>query len=137
MPERKSLMPKGGTSIDLAAAPLHWMCHGCGESFAEKPERCSHCCGTAFERVGGETYLQDIAEAVARAMGKETITREELCAVDETIITRGKKPNLFGPEDLERKIRSAEERQVVQMTLTIHQARQVLGWLQRSGREAS
>jgi|ADurb_Cas_02_Slu_FD_contig_21_2507023_length_245_multi_2_in_0_out_0_2 hypothetical protein len=23
-------MPKGGTSIDLAAAPLHWMCHGCG-----------------------------------------------------------------------------------------------------------
>jgi ribosomal protein L37E len=114
MPERKSLMPKGGTSIDLAAAPLHWMCHSCGAGFAEKPERCSHCGGYAFERVGGKTYLREIAEAVADAIDRE-ITIDEY---GETVMgTRGPKAKTFGAEDLAERIKKDDD---IDLHISIH-----------------
>jgi predicted nucleic acid-binding Zn-ribbon protein len=128
-------MPKGtpnaGTSIDLAAAPLHWMCHGCGAGFAEKPERCKKCGGYAFERVGGENHLREIAEAVAEAIDRE-ITIDEY---GETVMgARGPRAKMFGAEHLAERIKAAKAKAKTKIFLTTKQAEQIYRLL--GGKEA-
>ncbi len=120
-------MPKGGTSIDLAAAPLHWMCHGCGESFAEKPERCKKCGGYAFERVGGKNHLREIAEAIDRGIAINEFR--------ETVMgARGPKAKVFGAEHLAERIKAAKARNKSTIFLTTRQAEQIYRLL--GGKEA-
>lgn len=124
-------MPKGapnvGTSIDLAAAPLHWMCHGCGESYPAKPQQCKKCGGYAFERVGGETYLREIAEAVDRGIAINEFR--------ETVMgARGPKAKVFGAEHLAERIKAAKARNKSTIFLTTRQAEQIYRLL--GGKEA-
>jgi hypothetical protein len=111
-------MPKGvpniGTSVDLGPPPAGWMCHGCGAGFAEKPERCSHCCGMAFERVGGENHLREIAEAVSRALEEDEVV------IIEKPVRRKRKRLVTVSKPVKRGRRH--------LSLSISQAEQVLGW---------
>jgi primosomal protein N' len=107
-------MPKGGTSIDLAAAPLHWMCHGCGESYPAKPQQCKKCGGYAFERVGGENHLREIAEAVAEALEEDEVV------IIEKPVRRKRKRLVTVSKPVKRGRRH--------LSLSISQAEQVLGW---------
>jgi hypothetical protein len=110
------------TPRDFAPPPRAWMCHGCGESYPVKPERCERCGGFAFERVGGESYLRNIALAVAGAM-ERGINIDEY---GETVMgTRGPKAKTFGAEDLAARIKAARTKDSRTIFLTTAQASQL------------
>jgi predicted nucleic acid-binding Zn-ribbon protein len=119
-------MPKGvpniGTSVDLGPPPAGWMCHGCGESYPAKPQQCKKCGGMAFERVGGENHLREIAEAVASALEEDEVV------IIEKPVKRGRRPGTFSPEDLRFKVNAARRHGLRSLSLSISQAEQVLGW---------
>jgi hypothetical protein len=110
------------TPRDFDPPPRQYMCHGCGETYPAKPERCEHCNSTAFERVGGETYLHDIAHAVARAM-------ERGINIDEygelLMGKRGPKGKVFTAGDLAARIKAAKAKTKTTIFLTTAQASQL------------
>jgi len=59
------------TRASLLAPPVGWMCHACGYTAAEKPERCPKCSNSAFERTGAAEAVREAEKESDRLAGPE------------------------------------------------------------------